>query len=203
MIWNWFKQQAIVEIPPKTIVYDCEIARCIPKKAKEPHLDYCQGWKDFAGMGISVICSYSYWNEQYHVYLEDNFQDFQELVNHSEKIIGFNSIAFDDQLCAANGLNIKTTNDLLCEIRIAAGMPPHYVKGITRSGYSLEALAQANLGYGKSSSGEKAPQLWQEGKRGQVINYCLQDVAITRQLWERKYCLVDPTTSRHLNLMVI
>ncbi|MGL4502417.1 MAG: hypothetical protein ACRCU2_25360 [Planktothrix sp.] len=58
---------------------------------------------------------------------------------------------------------MTTTYDLLCEIPVAAGMPPHYVKGVTRGSYSLEALAKTNLGVGKSGSGVLAPQLWQQG----------------------------------------
>jgi hypothetical protein len=52
----------------KTVIYGCEIARCIPKGERSPDLEYCQGWADFKGMGISVICAYSSWDERYHIY---------------------------------------------------------------------------------------------------------------------------------------
>lgn len=188
------------EFSQKAVIYDCEIARCIPNKEPSPDLEYCQGWKDFPGMGISVICAYSSWQERYHIYLEDNLAEFQALINQAEEIIGFNSIAFDDQLCSANGLNVKTTYDLLCHVRVAAGMPPDYVKGKTRGGYSLEQLARVNLGYGKSGKGELAPELWQRGKRGQVIDYCMGDVSILKKLYQQRSRLLDPTNGKILTL---
>ncbi|MGL4499413.1 MAG: hypothetical protein ACRCU2_10175 [Planktothrix sp.] len=79
-------------------------------------------------------------------------------------------------------------------------MPPHYVKGVTRVGYSLEALAQTNLGIRKSASGTLAPQLWQQGQQGKVMDYCLGDVAITRKLYQQRSQLVDPTNGQWLSL---
>jgi DEAD/DEAH box helicase domain-containing protein len=206
---NWLKKirleknklfQPKPDFPKKTVIYDCEIVRCIPNKQPSPDLDYCQGWGDFSGMGLSVICAYSSWQDRYHIYLKDNLTEFQTLINQAEEIIGFNSIAFDDQLCAANGLNVKTTYDLLCHVRVAAGMPPNYVKGKTRAGYSLEQLARVNLGYGKSGKGELAPELWQRGKRGQVIDYCMGDVSILKKLYQQRSRLIDPTNGQLLTV---
>ncbi|MCT7971223.1 hypothetical protein [Laspinema olomoucense] len=132
--------------------------------------------------------------------MQDNLAEFEALVKQADEVVGFNSLKFDDNLCAAHGLNVRTTYDLLCEIRVAAGMPPHYVKGVTRSGYSLEALAQANLGMGKSASGALAPQLWQQGQQGKVIDYCLGDVAMNRKLYQQRSQLVDPTNGQRLSL---
>ncbi len=184
----------------KVVVYDCETVRCIPAGDRSPGLEYCRGWNDFKGMGIAVICAYSSWNDRYHVYLQDNLSDFQLLVDRAQEIVGFNSLSFDDQLCVANGLRVKTTYDLLCNIRVAAGMPPNYVKGATRAGYSLEQLAQANLGCGKFGTGVIAPELWQKGNRESVIDYCLTDVNITWKLYERRANLIDPTNKKVLML---
>lgn len=186
------------------ILYDCEIARCIPPQwnegERDPELEYCGGWDDFKGMGISVIAVYDLWQDCYRIFLEDNFNEFQKLVDARHGIIGFNSTSFDDNLCYAHGIKVATTYDLLAEVRIASGQPPHYVKGQTRGGYSLEQLAQANLGYGKSGTGSLAPELWQRGQRGAVIDYCLGDVAITKKLFEMRAGLTDPTTGETLIL---
>lgn len=187
-------------LPRKTVTYDCEIARCIPTGDRSPELEYCQGADDFEGMGIAVICAYSSWDDRYHVYLQDNLASLQKLVDQAQEVVGFNSLSFDDRLCAANGLRVKTTYDLLHHVRVAAGMPPHYVKGVTRAGYNLERLAQVNLGYGKSGTGALAPELWQRGKRGSVISYCLGDVDLTRKLYERRAKLIDPTNEKVLTL---
>jgi hypothetical protein len=180
------------------IVYDCEIIRCIPPVLKSD-LQYCGGWHDHTNMGISVIGVYDYLADQYRVFLEDNFADFARLVRGREHVIGFNSLAFDDRLCAAHGLEVTTTYDLLCEVRVASGQSPHYRPG-TRPGYSLERLAQANLGTGKSGSGALAPELWQRGQIGKTIDYCLGDVALTKRLFDRRAELIDPTGRGMLTL---
>jgi hypothetical protein len=181
------------------IVYDCEIIKCIPPALK-PDLQYCEGWHDHAGMGISVIGVYDYLTDQCRVFLKDNFADFVKLVRDREHVISFNSLAFDDKLCAAHGIKVKTTYDMLCEVRAASGQPREYVYGQTRKGYSLEALARANLGTGKSGSGAFAPELWQRGQRGAVIDYCLGDVALTKRLFDRRAELIDPTGRGMLTL---
>ena len=109
-------------------------------------------------------------------------------------------MSFDDNLCRANGIQIQTTYDLLSEVRIASGQPPHYVKGKTRAGYSLERLAQENLGYGKSGQGALAPLLWQRGNYGAVADYCLGDIHITRVLFNRRLRLIDPNSGAVLIL---
>lgn len=151
-------------------------------------------------MGISVIGTYIDWLDIYQSFQKGNFTDFQNFVNQADEIIGFNSINFDDNLMKANGILIATTYDLLCEVRVAAGMPPHYIKGLTRSGYSLGALAETNLSTGKSGSGELAPMLWQEGKYQEVIDYCLNDVKLLVELYKRRSCLKDPTDCSLLEL---
>ena len=178
----------------KKLFYDCEIANCIPSTYEEndPNYKYCDGWHDFKGMGIAVIGVYLDWVDKYLSFEIHELAEFAAIANSVDEIIGFNSINFDDNLLQANGINIKTTFDLLCQVRIAAGMPPHFVRGVTRGGYSLGAIATANLDYTKTGSGELAPKLWQDGKRQQVIDYCLNDVKLLVDLY-RLDQLVDPT----------
>lgn len=187
----------------KALIYDCEIEKCIPADgAIDEDLEYCQGWEDFDGMGISVIGCYTYWDDVHHVFLEDNLLDFQALVYEADEVIGFNSISFDDKLCLANGIKVNTTYDLLCEVRIASGQPPHYEQGVTRRGYSLDALCRANLDQSKSGTGADAPILWQKGRQGSVISYCLRDIQLTRKIFELglRGELKDPTNHEKLTI---
>jgi len=188
--------------PINGLIYDCEIINCIPPSngERDGQLWYCKGWTDYEGMGISCIGVYDLLKDQYRIFLEDNFRDFQHLVNGREHIIGFNSFFFDDKLCFANDIVVTTTYDLLAEVRIASGQPPVYTPGQTRGGYHLEALAQANLGYGKSGSGEQAPVLWQNGRYGAAIDYCLSDIQITKKLFDLRRSIKDPTNGKTLKL---
>ena len=190
------------EQPFNGLIYDCEIIKCIPAPGLEEDsgLQFCNGWNDFENMGILVIACYDYVDNTYRVFLDDNMSEFSDLVHYRRHVVGFNSLAFDDKLCAFNNIKVTTTYDLLAEVRAASGQPRHYVKGETRSGYSLERLAQANLGYGKSGNGKLAPVLWQQGQDGAVIDYCLQDVVITKKLFEMRSHLTDPTNGDLLQL---
>jgi len=184
------------------IIYDIEIIEIPPKKGEEPipGLKYCQGWRDYTGMHISCICAYELGTGDYRVFLQDNFHAFQELVNQCEWIIGFNSQRFDDEVCRSNGIQITTNYDLLLETWSAAGINPAGPFGDAHKGFRLEDIAQANLGTGKSGEGANAAVLWQQGKFGQVIDYCLRDVRLTAQLWERRANLISPVDGSELCL---
>ena len=185
-----------------TLIYDCEIKRCIPGRDGflKPGLEYCDGWNDHAGMGISLIGTWTNWDNRLSIWSEKTFHLFQEQVDRADLIVGFNSLSFDDKLCAANGLKIQTNYDLLSETWAAAGMPRRYTPGKTRAGYKLENLAKANLGKGKSGSGELAPELWQRGDKWAVIRYLTDDVLITKALFEVRSHLIDPTSDSPLCL---
>lgn len=179
----------------KTLIYDCEIIKCIPDRSgyRDPEFEYCDGWDDHANMGISVIGAYISWEDRIKIYPQSAFSAFQKLVNEAELIVGFNSISFDDKLCRANGIQVETDYDLLSEVWAAAGMPRRYTYGKTRAGYKLDNLAWANLKRGKSGSGELAPELWQKGKYWNVIDYLTDDILITKQIFDRRSHLIDPT----------
>ena len=186
------------------IVYDCEIIKCIPTGATFSEYEYCNGWDDFSNMGISVIGFYSdsqsLWTRGYNHCLSP-FYDFQKLINNESAIVGFNSKKFDDNLCQANGIKIETTYDLLEEIRIAAFGSPDWQDTPKGFSYSLNAIAMAN-GRAKTGSGALAPQLWQEGRKQEVIDYCVNDVKLTVEMLmlglEGK--LKDPNTGELLRL---
>jgi hypothetical protein len=183
------------------IVYDCEIIKAILGKKDLPlqHIEYCRGWDDHAGMGISCICAYDCEESCYRVFLKDNFGEFQDLVNAHDFIVGFNSIAFDNRLCAANGITVPENKsyDLLQEIWVAAGLSPSF-QYPSHTGYGLDAVCHANFGLRKTGNGALAPVDWQRGRHGKVIDYCLQDVRMTKKLLEISLLgeIVDP---RNLN----
>jgi hypothetical protein len=195
----------------KILIYDCEIINCIPP-INNPNLSYCKGWNDFKGMGISVIGTWRNYDTlnpfgKYEAFVNETnlievglthleqFERFQQLADQADLIIGFNSISFDDKLCKANGINIQTDLDVLIQVRRLTGQGSgFYQYGVTRKGYSLKDIARENLTINKSLSGELAPVQWQKGFKKQVIDYCLLDVKILKQIYFKmiKNKLVDP-----------
>lgn len=167
------------------LIYDCEIIKAISKRGESqiPGIEYCSGWDDHTNMSISCICAYDYEDHRYRVFLKDNFAEFCEFAKKRFPLVGFNNIRFDNKLLAANGMAFDEPfcYDLLIEIWLAAGLRPEFSYP-SHVGYSLDDMAELNLGMKKSGNGALAPVLWQQGKIGQVVDYCLEDVRLTKML---------------------
>jgi hypothetical protein len=197
----------------KFIIYDTEIIKCIPSSKQENDLSfsYCEGWRDFPNMGISVICAYISQGLDYPQGFHDfvNYENsipgyfpfFADILAQEPLIIGFDSKAFDDNLLRANEIEIESDYDLLELVRLAAYGSISWQDQPEGYTYSLDAIARAN-GLAKSGSGTLAPVLWQQEKFQEVIDYCLNDVKITKNLWDLaiKGELIDPNNQQKLDI---
>jgi hypothetical protein len=167
------------------LIYDCEIKKAIRRSSEQAieGIEYCDGWHDYDNMGISCIVAYDAIESRYRVFCDDNMADFQKLVDRHDIIVGFNSLGFDNKLCAANGITVtrEKSYDLLAEVWVGAGLAPAY-QGPSHAGYGLDALCEVNLGMKKSGHGAVAPVQWQRGEIGAVIDYCVMDVNLTKEL---------------------
>ena len=173
----------------KTIIYDCEILKAVPSQFSycEKGIKYCSGWKDHARMGISVMAVYDYTEDRYRVFCEDNKDEFATLCASRDLFVGFNSIPFDNALLAATPGWFcppeEKCYDLLRETWIAAGLEPAYAKK-THGGFGLAAMSETSFGKSKTGNGALAPVEWQRGKVGNVVDYCLNDVWLTKRLFD-------------------
>lgn len=187
----------------RVIVYDTEIKRAIPdsKSQPDPALRYCKGWGDRIGMGISVICAIDVESGIPRVFLDDNLQAFAAWTE-GAVLAGHTNDSFDNELVKAHGLyRAAGSYDLLTRLRVAAGEPATYVRGVTKAGRKVNDCARVNLGgLQKSDDGANAPRLYQEGKIGELVDYCLRDVSIEYQLFLRRGAFVDPVTGRVFDL---
>jgi hypothetical protein len=187
------------------IVYDIEIIKAIP--TKEPRIEgieYCSGWQDHTNMGVSVIGAYDFAEDRYRVFTKDNWAEFYHLSCDSRNIMaGFNSIPFDNKVLEGSEIvYIQETQcyDLLREIWRGAGLGERF-EYPSHAGYGLDAVAKANGLGGKTGNGALAPVYWQRGQIGTVIDYCLQDVAITAKLIKKvieSNILTCPKTGKDL-----
>lgn len=164
------------------LVYDIEIVKAVPSRREHriEGIAYCGGWYDKANMGVAVIGAYDALTDRYRVFTEGNFDEFESLAK-ARRVCGFNSIAFDDVVCAHAGITVKTDYDLLQELWVAAGLGREFVYP-THMGFGLDATAKAHGHEGKTGYGGYAPVHWQRGHYGKVIDYCLEDVRLTAEL---------------------
>ena len=188
------------------LIYDCEIKKAIIQKNEPPihGIEYCGGWRDFENMGISCIGAYDYLTDRYRVFCDDNFKEFQALVDNHHTIIGFNSNSFDSPLCEANGIIIpgEKSYDILVEVWRGAGLGENFAYP-SHSGFGLGAICESNFGLKKSGHGALAPVQWQRGEIGAVIDYCLNDIKITKRLLDHIDAhgeIKCPKTSRTLQI---
>ena len=186
------------------LIYDLEIKKRIPPKDPaqiDPRYEYCEGWQDYENMGISVLCAIEVENPADNIDLinafiicDDNRDEFVALAERhmklrdpKEHLVGFNNINFDNNALRHNwNLPIPEENscDLLRKIWLSDGLSLEFDKQ-THMGYGLDDCAVANGFGGKSGNGAKAPKLWQDGRIGEVINYCMRDVFLTYLLWRK------------------
>lgn len=128
-------------------------------------------------LGISVCGLYDYSTNKYEVYREEELTAMEELFREAELLIGFNSKHFDNRVLQPYFHRVKLADiphhDILEEIVNKIG---HRVK--------LESVAQSTLYEGKSGSGLDALVYYNEGDWNSLIKYCLDDVRITREVYE-------------------
>jgi hypothetical protein len=175
----------------KALVYDLEIVKAILGKNEKqiPGIEYCQGWHDHANMGISVLCAYEYETGRYRTFCQDNLGAFVDLAKSQDLLVSFNGLAFDNKVIEAciPGVTFDYQPDhdydLLVEAWAGAGLGPTF-NFRTHGGYGLDAICERNLNIRKTSTGAFAPVLWQQGAVGAVIDYCLNDVWMTKCLFD-------------------
>jgi len=188
----------------KILIYDCEIIKAIMPDYKNEQpiegIEYCKGWDDHENMGISVIGTYNNWTKEQvafvnHANIPDNLQQntwvslqyFQQLLDECDVLVGFNNQHFDDNLIKANGFIIpdRVVNyDILVEMWRAVGIEPPFVYP-THAGYSLKQTCEANGLPPKTGDGGNAAIQWQRGEYQKVIDYCLNDIKITTDLFRK------------------
>jgi DEAD/DEAH box helicase domain-containing protein len=127
-------------------------------------------------MGLSVAVTYSTAAAEYHYYTEENVNDLIEELKAADLVVGFNVLSFDYEVLRGYTdcpLKRLPTVDMLADIHRTLGFR-----------LSLDSLANATLGLGKSANGLQAIRWWQQGKIKKLMEYCKSDVDVTRQLYE-------------------
>lgn len=169
----------------RIIVLDCEIKKMIlgRNESYQDGLQYCSGWSDYAGMGISVVCVYDMTTKLMHTLTPEENEEHAamlgNLISRADYIVGFNNNSFDNNLLAAAGFKIpaEKSYDIYAQVIDATGLSNAPFSA--RKGYKLDDIAQANQLKGKSGSGALAPVLYQNGQLDELYAYCEQDVHIT------------------------
>lgn len=132
--------------------------------------------KNVTELDIAIVGVYDSNTDEYTSYTVEELQSFWPLIEATDALVGFNSDTFDIPLLnkyyPGDLTSIKSI-DLLKDVHRSLGRR-----------IRLNNLAEATLGEGKSADGLKAIEWWQQGKIDKVREYCLQDVKVTKDIFE-------------------
>ena len=127
-------------------------------------------------LDISFVGVYSYNQNAYLSFFENELQKLAPILKKTGLIIGFSTNRFDIPILNKYfNFNLKAIEslDIFDEIEQQLG---HRI--------SLDHLAHTNLGIGKTAHGLEAITFYKEKRFEELKNYCLNDVRITKDLYE-------------------
>ena len=161
-------------------------SKIVPKTSNEHRILYFDletqksaddvgGWGNIHEMKLAVGVVWDSCEQEYFSYLEGAASQLVTKLRTADLVVGFNVKKFDYgvlQPYADFDLDEITTFDMLIDVNKKLG---HRL--------SLNHLAENTLNAEKSADGLVSLQWYKEGKIDKIIEYCKQDVEITRDLF--------------------
>lgn len=149
------------------------------------------GQENIHNLDVSFVGVYSYNKNQYFSFFENELDKLAPMLQNAGLVIGFSINRFDlPVLKKYFQFNVASLEnlDILEEIEEKLG---HRI--------SLNELAYANLKVNKTAHGLEAIKFYKEGRLEELKNYCLNDVKITKELYDlglrQKHLLVPQRTT--------
>lgn len=134
------------------------------------------GSNDPAKLDISIVCIHDSETNEYSSYLVEELGKLWPIIEKADMLIGYNSNHFDipllDKYYPGDLTKIKSL-DILEEIRNVYGRR-----------MKLDQVAEGTLGTHKSGHGLEAIAWWRKGEIDKIRKYCLDDVKITKEVYE-------------------
>lgn len=133
-------------------------------------------FKDPKKLGISVVAIYDYKTEQKLTFLEKEINSLFPILENASYIIGYNIKDFDLPVLQGyypGKIENFLVFDLIEDIRVKTGKR-----------LALNDLLLATLNKKKTGHGLQAINYYQEGEWEKLKKYCLDDVMLTKELFE-------------------
>ena len=135
------------------------------------------GRGNLGALGVSMVGVYSYRHIEYPEYFENDFPKLFSILSDKPLVIGFTNRRFDMPVLQPyfKDFDLKQLKllDVMEELTKILG---HRI--------GLDAVAQATLGTKKSGHGLDAIRYWNTGDLESLKKYCLDDVRITKEVYE-------------------
>lgn len=134
------------------------------------------GSNDPADLDISVVCIHDSLTDEYTSYLEKDFNKLWPILEQADVLITWNGDHFDIPLLnkyyPGDLTKIKSL-DLMKEVQKVLGRR-----------LKLDSVGEATLGRNKTGHGSDAIIWWQSGEIDKLISYCIEDVRLTKELYD-------------------
>ncbi len=134
------------------------------------------GSSDPRDLDIALVAIHDSETDTYSSYLEDELNRLWPILERADMIIGFTSEHFDLPLLNKyypGDLSKIKHLDILKEIKTSYGRR-----------MKLDQLAEGTLGKNKSGHGSDATKWWHDGEIDRVREYCIDDVRLTKELYD-------------------
>lgn len=133
-------------------------------------------FKDPKRLGVSIVAIFDYKNNQQLTFLEKEINSLFPILENASYIIGYNIKEFDLPVLQAyypGRIESFSVFDLIEDIKEKTGKR-----------LALNDLLQATLNKRKTGHGLQAINYYQEGEWEKLKKYCLDDVLLTKELFE-------------------
>jgi DEAD/DEAH box helicase domain-containing protein len=175
LLEHWDGQMSLFDTNPrrevsreqKVVIFDLETQRSFEEVG---------GRSQFHRLGVSVGVAYRYDQDDFLVVTEETIGQLISLLLDADLVVGYNIRGFDYEVLAAyteEDLHGLPTFDLMFDLEERLGFRP-----------KLDSVASATLGEGKSADGLQALEWWKRGEIDKIVEYCREDVRVTRDLYD-------------------
>lgn len=128
-------------------------------------------------LGISVAGVYSYLRDEFRAFEEKELPELERILEKTDHLVGFNLKHFDLPVLEPYLRRVRIERFAVTDIfEDAVKFLGHRV--------GLNGLCRATLGLSKSGHGLEALKWFKQGRIEEVKKYCLEDVRLTRDLYE-------------------
>jgi len=127
-------------------------------------------------MELSVVGIHDTETDAFSTFTKEELPELWKIFEKADVLVGYNSDHFDIPILNkyyAGDLSKIRSIDLLAEIKNVLGRR-----------LKLDSVAEATLGRKKTGSGLDAVKWWAEGEYEKVKHYCIEDVRITKDVYE-------------------
>ncbi len=134
------------------------------------------GSNDPTDLDIAVVCLHDSFDDQYKSFLEQDFSKLWGILEQADVLVTWNGDHFDIPLLGkyySGDLTKIKSVDLMKEAQKVLGRR-----------LKLDGVCGATLGVNKSGDGIESVEWWRNGEVDKVIKYCIDDVRLTKELYD-------------------